>query len=264
MKKEFTLIELLVVISIIAILAGLLLPALNAARDKGRCSFCLNNMRQCGLALNSYCDNWNGIYPVVHGGTYSNVHEMDPEPQWYGYLPEYGLEQKHLRCPSDPAVRPGFKENPSGCEEDYNNIPAPYDASPYSKDKDWWQARQSYMINAMVTFNKKRDQLRNTSFFIILSERGGDKPDTENEALYHQCYHAMLPIASWETHIEKQRHTKASNYLFADGHTATLKFAETFGGRDDNLTAMKVNHHFILPWAEQDSGFTNIYFSASE
>ena len=62
-RRAFTLIELLVVIAIIAILAGLLLPALAAAREKARRSACMNNMNQIAKAWESYCGDYNGYMP---------------------------------------------------------------------------------------------------------------------------------------------------------------------------------------------------------
>ena len=62
---KFTLIELLVVIAIIAILAAILLPALNSARERGRSAACINNQKQCGNVMLTYCEDFDDFIPIA-------------------------------------------------------------------------------------------------------------------------------------------------------------------------------------------------------
>ncbi len=88
MKRRFTLIELLVVVAIIAILAALVLPSLNKARERGRTATCTSNLRQLGYAVASYLQGSRGIYPKAALNTTPSFRwwQKDaPLPAYFGY-----------------------------------------------------------------------------------------------------------------------------------------------------------------------------------
>ncbi|MDD2707843.1 MAG: prepilin-type N-terminal cleavage/methylation domain-containing protein [Verrucomicrobiae bacterium] len=120
-KGAFTLIELLVVVTLLAVLMGLLSPALKQARGRAQQIKCMSNLRQLGLALTSYANNYDGWIPpyslTAHGYSY-------PRSTWpgllmaEGYIPGgNGTEMRDssytgiMRCPSLPITATPGKNN---------------------------------------------------------------------------------------------------------------------------------------------------------
>lgn len=213
-KRLFTLIELLVVIAIIAILASMLLPALNQARETAYIATCTNNLKQIGSSIMLYAGDYDGVYPET---------KFADGYLWYYHLKPYGVSYA-----------------PMGMEKSYNskyitNCPKAFSTEHRYEDYNLSYGGNYHLLGYSGLFSPffKIGSERNSSNLVMFTETAcSSRVNPRSDASFDEWFY-----------YGRRRHKGGCVYLFADGHAINHKAPKSFLGvdteivyRDNNFT----------------------------
>lgn len=218
-RSAFTLVELLVVIAIIGVLAGALLPAIQATREAARRTQCANHMKQIGLGLLNYTTAHHGYFPEVHGHVGRRGNQVTEEDAWIYTLAPFLENVDSIRaCPDDPLR-----------EERLANKGTSYVMNGYLAVVKNIQIGKTSLRNVYGTVNNI-NKIRETTTTIAMFESSDSSNATDHVHSYDWFQGEPLEIfknVSSEVGVDRH-HGGTANYLYLDGHVETIASEEIF------------------------------------
>ncbi len=209
--KGFTLIELLVVIAIISILAAILFPVFARARENARRTSCLSNIKQMGLGMMQYMQDYDDVYPMHYNGT----------ERWPQIMNPYVKSNQLYQCPSRDA---GFEY-----KGDYTS------AGTIGYGMNYWL--NSFYYPSSTDKGIRMAAIQRPTETVWIAEingipRGSD-PGVVNEHQSYPSYYGKFANPTSTTYGMSvtpetkgrltTRHLDGLNVLWADGHAKWLK-----------------------------------------
>jgi len=242
-RNFFTLIELLMVVAVIALLAAILLPALQAAKEAGQRTICFSNLRQCAIGWLNYGADYDGRIRLTYAD--NSAWTYSPNTCWPRMMM---TETKYLKrkVMGDPYSKPRYADIPVAWNEGYDNNEIFY--SGWGKKYDWqgfYGMPQPEWYFGCVTGTYGGggahmlylSRVRQASNFFIL----GDSLEWYNGPGYQQTKPA---IVGHDARYLWRIHKNAANVVMLDGHAVLGKQAFLSQMSYADLTVSKTSSPF--------------------
>jgi len=237
-RSAFTLIELLVVIAIIGLLAAMLLPALNSAREKGRRVACAANLHQIGVAILAYASDFDNHTPTAD---YNWDLKASSRPVTWNYiLVDRGyLTPKVFQCPDDrrvPTTSGNITVTPCSygmiVGKDNSSNPTDNESSPANYWIGGTRLTCPYLTNSSTAIIG--EFLSDTANVHPTVQQAGN--DGNPNAYMTSPVDSNAALQPGAKHVPSN--LTAGNYLFVDGHVEwSEKFSPGMSATDPNMLA---------------------------
>lgn len=210
-RRAFTLIELLVVIAIIAILAAILFPVFGRARENARRSSCQSNLKQIGLGMLQYAQDYD---EKTVGPDYGNT-GSGATYAWRDAVYPYIKSEQIFMCPSDSGTNKYSYKAP-------NNTPGGYSFGSYALNHLYYNTAGI----APADLNLSAFQSAATTVWVADSTNGGNDfycaDVSQNPVISNTTPRVLLNAGGGTTGVS-ERHLETSVLLFCDGHVKSQK-----------------------------------------